>query len=82
MAAKEIAVKKYVVRLSPDERCQLNDLIRARADDPGEGSRSRSSSYGGEPQQSRQLNSGPGRSCGRAAALRARFGDPGEGSRA
>ena len=28
MAAKEIAVKKYVVRLSADERTQLNDLIR------------------------------------------------------
>ena len=28
MAAKEIAVKKYVVRLSADERAQLNDLIR------------------------------------------------------
>ena len=27
MAAKEIAVKKYVVRLSADERAQLNDLI-------------------------------------------------------
>jgi len=28
VAAKEIAVKKYVVRLSADERAQLNDLIR------------------------------------------------------
>ena len=28
MAAKEVAVKKYVVRLSADERAQLNDLIR------------------------------------------------------
>jgi hypothetical protein len=27
VAAKEIAVKKYVVRLSADERAQLNDLI-------------------------------------------------------
>ena len=27
MAAKETAVKKYVVRLSADERAQLNDLI-------------------------------------------------------
>ena len=27
MAAKEVAVKKYVVRLSADERAQLNDLI-------------------------------------------------------
>jgi len=27
VAAKEIAVKKYVVRLSADERVQLNDLI-------------------------------------------------------
>ena len=27
MAAKEIAVKKYVVLLSADERAQLNDLI-------------------------------------------------------
>ena len=27
MAAKEISVKKYVVRLSSDERAQLNDLI-------------------------------------------------------
>ena len=27
MAAKEIAVKKYVVRLSTDERAQLKDLI-------------------------------------------------------
>ena len=27
MAAKEIVVKKYVVRLSADERAQLNDLI-------------------------------------------------------
>ena len=27
MAAKEIAVKKYVVRLSAEERAQLNDLI-------------------------------------------------------
>ena len=27
MAAKEIAVKKYVVRLSADERAQLGDLI-------------------------------------------------------
>ena len=27
MAAKEIAVKKYVVRLSVDERAQLDDLI-------------------------------------------------------
>ena len=27
MAAKEIAVKKYVVRLSADERAQLDDLI-------------------------------------------------------
>ena len=28
MAAKEIAVKKYVVRLRSDERAQLNDLVR------------------------------------------------------
>jgi hypothetical protein len=28
VAAKEIAVKKYVVRLSADERAQLNDLIQ------------------------------------------------------
>ena len=28
MAAKEVAIKKYVVRLSADERAQLNDLIR------------------------------------------------------
>ena len=28
MAAKEIAVKKYIVRLSADERAQLTDLIR------------------------------------------------------
>ena len=28
MAVKEIAVKKYVVRLSAEERAQLNDLIR------------------------------------------------------
>ena len=28
MAVKEVAVKKYVVRLSADERAQLNDLIR------------------------------------------------------
>ncbi len=28
MAAKEVAVKKYVVRSSADERAQLNDLIR------------------------------------------------------
>ena len=28
MAAKEISVKKYVVRLSPDEREQLEALIR------------------------------------------------------
>src|ERR1700730_6181204 len=28
MAGKEIAVKKYVVRLSEDERNQLNELIR------------------------------------------------------
>ena len=28
MAAKEIAVKKYIVRLSADERAQLNDLVR------------------------------------------------------
>jgi len=28
VAAKEIAVKKYIVRLSADERGQLNDLIR------------------------------------------------------
>jgi hypothetical protein len=28
VAAKEVAVKKYVVRLSADERAQLNDLIR------------------------------------------------------
>ena len=28
MAAKEVAVKKYVVRLSADERAQLDDLIR------------------------------------------------------
>ena len=27
MAAKEVAVKKYVVRLSADERAQLNELI-------------------------------------------------------
>jgi hypothetical protein len=27
VAAKEVAVKKYVVRLSADERAQLNDLI-------------------------------------------------------
>jgi hypothetical protein len=27
VAAKEIAVKKYVVRLSAEERAQLNDLI-------------------------------------------------------
>ena len=27
MAAKEMTVKKYVVRLSADERAQLNDLI-------------------------------------------------------
>ena len=27
MAAKEVAVKKYVVRLSADERAQLDDLI-------------------------------------------------------
>ena len=29
MAGKEIAVKKYVVRLSAEERGQLNDLIRS-----------------------------------------------------
>ena len=29
MAGKEIAVKKYVVRLSAEEREQLNDLIRS-----------------------------------------------------
>ena len=29
MAAKEVAVKKYVVRLSADERVQLETLIRA-----------------------------------------------------
>ena len=29
MARKEIAVKKYVVRLSAEERDQLNDLIRS-----------------------------------------------------
>ena len=29
MAAKEIAVKKYMVRLSVDERAQLDDLIRS-----------------------------------------------------
>ena len=29
MAGKEIAVKKYVVRLSAQERAQLNDLIRS-----------------------------------------------------
>ncbi len=29
MVGKEIAVKKYVVRLSPDERGQLETLIRA-----------------------------------------------------
>ena len=29
MAGKEIAVKKYVVRLSAQERDQLNDLIRS-----------------------------------------------------
>ena len=29
MAGKEIAVKKYVVRLSAEERNQLNDLIRS-----------------------------------------------------
>ena len=29
MAVKEIAVKKYVVRLSAEERDQLNDLIRS-----------------------------------------------------
>ena len=29
MAGKEIAVKKYVVRLGADERAQLNDLIRS-----------------------------------------------------
>ena len=28
MAGKEIAVKKYVVKLSEDERNQLNELIR------------------------------------------------------
>jgi len=28
VAAKEIAVKKYVVRLSADERAQLDNLIR------------------------------------------------------
>jgi len=28
VAAKEIAVKKYIVRLSADERAQLNDLVR------------------------------------------------------
>src|ERR1700674_784798 len=28
MSAKEIAVKKYVVRLSEDERKQLNEMIR------------------------------------------------------
>src|ERR1700674_777576 len=28
MAGKEIAVKKYVVKLSEDERLQLNELIR------------------------------------------------------
>jgi hypothetical protein len=28
MAAKEVAVKKYVVRLRADERVQLDDLIR------------------------------------------------------
>jgi hypothetical protein len=28
MAAKAIAVKKYVVRLSEDERCRLNETIR------------------------------------------------------
>jgi len=29
VAGKEIAVKKYVVRLSAEERDQLNDLIRS-----------------------------------------------------
>ena len=29
MAGKEIAVKKYVVRLSAEERDQLNDMIRS-----------------------------------------------------
>jgi len=29
VAGKEIAVKKYVVRLSAEERAQLNDLIRS-----------------------------------------------------
>lgn len=29
MAAKEVAIKKYVVRLSADERAQLDDLIRS-----------------------------------------------------
>jgi hypothetical protein len=28
VAAKEVSVKKYVVRLSADERAQLDDLIR------------------------------------------------------
>jgi hypothetical protein len=28
MAGKEIAVKKYVVRLSEDERNQLDEMIR------------------------------------------------------
>jgi hypothetical protein len=28
VAAKEIAVKKYIVRLSAEERVQLNDLVR------------------------------------------------------
>jgi hypothetical protein len=29
VAGKEIAVKKYVVRLSAEERDQLNDMIRS-----------------------------------------------------
>jgi hypothetical protein len=29
VAAKEVAIKKYVVRLSADERAQLDDLIRS-----------------------------------------------------
>ena len=29
MAAKEIAVKKYVVKLSPEERERLDTLIRS-----------------------------------------------------
>ena len=48
MAGKEIAVKKYVVRLDAEERDRLNELIR-------KGKRSAQLLRGAHPVESRRL---------------------------